>query len=234
MTQQSENTHIEISPAILYWGTPVCLVATTNPDGSSNIGPISSVFWLGHSCIIGIAAGSQTTANIKRTGACTLNLPSDSMRGNVNALANTTGSNPVPDWKAERGYNHVQDKFGHARLTPIPSITVNSPGIAECPVVMEAQLINEHAMFKDQQFHGAILVFELRISKIRIHRELKLDGYEHRIDTDKWKPLIMMFREFYGLRDRKLVESVLHRTDEETFRFLTGTTVTNDAVRKTE
>ncbi|KIW02069.1 uncharacterized protein PV09_06564 [Verruconis gallopava] len=205
----------EISPAILYWGTPVCLITTTNPDGSHNIGPIPSIFWLSHSCMIGLDASSQTTGNIQRNGHCTLNLPSDDMKHAVNAIARTTGSSPVPDSKQVRGYTHVKDKFRCANVTPLPSLKIASPGITECPVVMEAELVNTHKMFKGLPIFGGILVFELRIVNVRIHRGLKLDGYQNRVDAEKWKPMIMMFSELYGLREGKLVESKLAKIEEE-------------------
>ena len=39
--------HQSIEPAILYFGTPVVLVSTLNEDGSANLAPMSSAFWLG-------------------------------------------------------------------------------------------------------------------------------------------------------------------------------------------
>ncbi len=39
--------HETIDPAILYFGTPVVLVSSTNEDGSPNLAPISSAWWLG-------------------------------------------------------------------------------------------------------------------------------------------------------------------------------------------
>lgn len=68
--------HLVSEPPILYFGTPVVLVSTVNEDGSVNLAPISSVFWLGWRCMIGISAFSKTTANLLRTGECVLNLPS--------------------------------------------------------------------------------------------------------------------------------------------------------------
>lgn len=224
MTQAFQSTHVDISPAILYWGTPVCLITTTNPDGSYNIAPMSSIFWLGHSCMIGLETGSQTTRNIQRSGYCTLNLASDSMKDAVNALARTTGSYPVSDGKSARGYTYVKDKFAHANLTTLPSEISSTPGIAECPVVMEAELVGEHSMFKGRPTAGACLSFELHITRIQITPDLKLEGHKNRIDTDKWKPMIMMFSELYGLRNGKVTESVLARIDEELYRPFTGTT----------
>ncbi|WP_341772710.1 hypothetical protein [Burkholderia gladioli] len=39
--------HVTAHPSILYFGTPVALLATVNADGSHNLAPMSSVFWLG-------------------------------------------------------------------------------------------------------------------------------------------------------------------------------------------
>ena len=62
--------HKRSEPEILYFGTPVVLISTCNEDGTYNIAPISSVFWLGWRCVIGISAFSKTTENIKRNGYC--------------------------------------------------------------------------------------------------------------------------------------------------------------------
>ena len=83
--------HKTIDPAILYWGTPVVLVSSLNEDGSTNIAPMSSAWWLGRSCMLGFGARSKTPANILRTGECVLNLPSADLVGAVNSLARTTG-----------------------------------------------------------------------------------------------------------------------------------------------
>src|SRR5260363_316534 len=68
--------HATIEPGILYFGTPVVLVSTVNADGSFNLAPMSSAFWLGWRCMLGLAAGSKTPQNMRRTGECVLNLPS--------------------------------------------------------------------------------------------------------------------------------------------------------------
>lgn len=36
------RSHVTIQPKILYYGAPVVLLATENPDGTTNISPISS------------------------------------------------------------------------------------------------------------------------------------------------------------------------------------------------
>ena len=121
--------HTTISPAILYWGTPVVLLTTENEDGTFNISPMSSVFWLAHRAVLGLDASSKTTENLLRTKQVVLNLPSEDMVDNVNAIARTTGSNPPPPWKQAVGYTFVKDKFAAAKLTPQSSDFISVPRI---------------------------------------------------------------------------------------------------------
>ena len=106
--------HCVTEPNILYFGTPVVLVSTLNEDGTANLAPISSAFWLGWRGVIGIAASSQTTRNLLRTGECVLNLPSSAQAHAVDRIARTTGTCPVPDGKRAKGYVYEPDKFGTA------------------------------------------------------------------------------------------------------------------------
>jgi flavin reductase (DIM6/NTAB) family NADH-FMN oxidoreductase RutF len=52
------------NPAILYFGTPAVLVSSLNPDGSANLAPMSSAWWLGWCCRLGFGARSATPQNI--------------------------------------------------------------------------------------------------------------------------------------------------------------------------
>lgn len=103
-----------IEPAILYWGTPVVLISTTNEDGTSNLAPISSASWLGRGCMLGLTGSAHSVANTRRTGECVLNLPSADMATAVDRIAKTTGSNPVPPDKAWLGFEYEADKKGQA------------------------------------------------------------------------------------------------------------------------
>ena len=105
-----------IDPAILYFGTPVVLISTLNEDGSPNLAPMSSAWWLGRRCMLGLGARSKTPQNLIRTGECVLNLPSNNLVEMVNRLALTTGSDPVPPHKAQKGYRLERDKFGPLRI----------------------------------------------------------------------------------------------------------------------
>lgn len=204
--------------SILYFGTPVVLISTTNPDGTNNLAPISSIFWLGWRAIIGISTFSKTTENIRRTGECVLNLPSVHQAAAVNRLALTTGTFPVPAGKAQKGYTHKTDKFNLAQLTPVQSETVNPPRVAECPVQMEAVMENFHGIAEDdEQQRGRLVTIELRIQRVYLDKLILMDGNPNRVDPNKWKPLIMNFQQFYGLGEQVHV-STLSSISEDLYR----------------
>ncbi len=212
------NEHVVIDPAILYFGTPVVLVSTTNPDGSANLAPMSSAWWLGKSAMLGFGARSHTPANLLRTGECVLNLPSVHQVAAVNRLARTTGSNPVPPHKIAMGYRHERDKFAAAGLTPLPSTLVGPPRAAECPVQLEAVLDGTHTLAEsDELRRGNLIAIEVRIVRVHVHEAIRMDGYAHRIDPRRWKPLIMNFCEFFGLGD-VVHHSTLAEIPEEVYR----------------
>lgn len=99
---------------------PVVVISTDNDneDGSANLAPMSSAFWLGWRCVPGLGAGSQTAHNLQRSRQCVLNLPSPAEVSHVNRLALTTGADPVPAIKAAHGYRHARDKFALRGFTP--------------------------------------------------------------------------------------------------------------------
>lgn len=210
--------HVQIDPAILYFGTPVVLVSSRNADGSANLAPMSSAWWLGRSCMLGFGARSATPANIQRTGQCVLNLPSVHEASLVNRLVRTTASDPVPPHKLAMGYEHEADKFARAGATAVPSVHVDVPRVAECPVQLEAELEAVHPMaVRDPLRRGGLVALELRIVAVHVAPHIRMAGHAHRVDPDAWRPLIMSFQRLYGLSDVP-VESELARIPEEAYR----------------
>ncbi|HET9438647.1 MAG TPA: flavin reductase family protein [Longimicrobiales bacterium] len=210
--------HSVIDPAILYFGTPVVLISSTNPDGTANLAPMSSAWWLGRSCMLGFGARSHTPANILRTGECVLNLPSVDQVAAVNRLARTTGSNPVPPHKVAMGYRHEADKFGIAGLTMLPADMVAAPRVAECPVHLEAVLEGTHALAaSDEQRRGNLIAIEVRVVRVHVDSSIRMAGHADRIDPRRWRPLIMNFCEFFGLGD-VIHHSTLAEIPESAYR----------------
>ena len=210
--------HTTIDPAILYFGTPVVLVSTLNPDGSPNLAPMSSAWWLGRSCLLGFGARSHTPANLLRQGECVLNLPSVAEVDAVDRLAKTTGSSPVPPHKQAMGYRHEPDKFGAAGLSPVASDLVAPPRVGECPVQLEAVLVGHHPLeAANPDRRGKLVAIEVRVVRVHVAESIRRPGTEHRIDPERWRPLIMSFTEFFGLGP-KLRRSTLATIPEEAYR----------------
>ncbi|WP_225725815.1 MULTISPECIES: flavin reductase family protein [unclassified Nocardia] len=196
-------THTEIEPNILYFGTPVVLIATCNEDGSPNLAPMSSAFWPGWRAVLGMGMRSKTVQNLRRTGECVLNLPSDALAAHVDRLALTTGCDPVPESRAKRGYRYEPDKFGISGLTPVASETVAPPRVAECPVALEASVTALHPLAADDpEQHGNVAIIEARVLRVHVHDDIRMAGTADRIDPDAWRPLIMSFQQLYGLGPR--------------------------------
>jgi flavin reductase (DIM6/NTAB) family NADH-FMN oxidoreductase RutF len=190
--------HTVIEPKILYFGTSVVLISTINEDGTPNLAPMSSAWWLNQSCMLGLSSKSQTVQNLIREQECVLNLPSIDLIPAVDRLTLLTGRNPVPESKAMRGYQHEADKFGIAGITQLPSQLVRAPRVKECPVHLEAKFVKLHP-FEEP---SSLVAIEVRIEKVHIEDYLLMDVNSDYIDPSKWNPMIMNFCEYFGLGEQ--------------------------------
>lgn len=190
--------HVEIEPKILYFGSPVVLISTMNEDGTPNLAPMSSAWWLNRSCMLGLSSKSQTVLNLVREGECVLNLPSIDLIPAIESLTLITGRNPVPASKAARGYRFEPDKFGLSKLTPLPSRDVKAPRVQQCPVHLEAKLIKVHP-FEEP---SSLVALEVHIEKIHVDQDLTMKDHSNYIDPSKWNPMIMNFCEYFGLSEQ--------------------------------
>ncbi|HRD96108.1 MAG TPA: flavin reductase family protein [Rubrivivax sp.] len=209
--------HRAIEPAIHYRGTPVVLISSLNEDGSTNLSPISSAWWLGWSCMLGLDASSKTVENMCRAKACVLNLPSHAMATQVNGLAWTTGSRDLPMHKKLLGYRHEPDRFTRAGLTRAPLAASWPDAVAECPVQLEGEVVQVQPFAAtDARLPVAAVAVEVRLLRMHVEESLLVDGCPHRIYADRWHPMIMSFRHLFGRGD-KLEKSSLAREPEEAY-----------------
>ncbi len=184
--------HVELQPSVLYFGTPVTLVSTVNEDGSANLAPISSSWYLGHNAVIGVGEGNQTLDNLRRHGECVLNLPSAAQHVAVERLAPLTGRREVPAEKQAR-YRYEPHKFAAAGLTEQASVVVMPPRVRECPVQLEAVVSQRH-----DAAGGGFAVVELRVVRVHVTPELVVPGTQH-VDVTGWRPLFYVFRHYMAL-----------------------------------
>ncbi|MER5813329.1 flavin reductase family protein [Streptomyces sp. NPDC002033] len=186
--------HVVPGLKVLYFGTPVVLISTLNEDGTANLAPVSSAWWLGQSCMLGLGDSAQTTANLLREGECVLNLPSSAMVDAVDRVALTTGRPAVPDHKAKQGYRYEPDKFATAGLTEQASDLVRAPRVAQCPVQLECAVVSAHPFGGPEPDATA---FEVAVLRAHVEEDLVIPG-THYVDPLGWDPLIMKFCEFFG------------------------------------
>ncbi|TQK17712.1 flavin reductase (DIM6/NTAB) family NADH-FMN oxidoreductase RutF [Microbacterium sp. SLBN-154] len=220
MTSDSHQIreHIRLDPAILYFGTPVAVLSTVGNDGAPNLAPMSSVFWLGSTAVLGLGTRSKTAQNLLSTREVVISLPSVDQVDAIDRLALTTGRDPVPDAKAGVGYRFVADKFEWANLTPVPSDTVAPPRVAEFPVALEGRVVAAHGLERAEPTDdGKSAVFEIAVRAVHVHPALRAPGYQDRIDPTRWRPLVMSFQRFFGLSE-EVHFSRLARIDEEWYR----------------
>ncbi|CAM4514614.1 flavin reductase (DIM6/NTAB) family NADH-FMN oxidoreductase RutF [Paenibacillus endophyticus] len=196
--------HKVIKPKVLYFGTSVVLISTLNEDGTPNLAPMSSAWWLNQSCMLGLSSKSQTVQNLIREQECVLNLPSIDLIPAINRLTLLTGRNPVPESKLLRGYQYQADKFGIAELTELPSQCVRAPRVKECPVHLEATLVKLHP-FEEP---SSLVSIEVRIDRVHIEDDLLKDSNSNHVDPSKWHPIIMNFCEYFDLTEQLSVSKL--------------------------
>jgi flavin reductase (DIM6/NTAB) family NADH-FMN oxidoreductase RutF len=202
--------HKTIEPTILYFGTPVAIISSLNEDGSPNLAPMSSAWWLGWSCMLGLGQMGQTSDNLIRERECVINLPSADLVSHVDRLAMTTGKNPVPEKKRGWGYRHEPQKFAVSGFTAMPSEVVRPPRIRECPIQLEGIVHDVRPFGKNVSANA----FEVHVVKLHVEESLLVPGSDPgrpHIDPTRWRPLIMTFCRFFGtggeLHPSRLAES---------------------------
>ncbi|MFJ9606048.1 flavin reductase family protein [Kitasatospora sp. NPDC101176] len=179
---------------VLYFGTPVVLIGSRNEDGSANLAPMSSAWWLGQSCVLGLGNSSQTSQNLRREGECVLNLPSSVLVDAVDRLALLTANPHITEYRQRQGYRHERRKFAAAGLTEQASELVRAPRVAECPVQLECRL--EAAV--PLAGNPGCTAFEVTVVRAHVEESLIVPGTDHYVDPLGWDPLIMKFCEFFG------------------------------------
>lgn len=201
-TPPPPKEQIEIAPSILYFGTPVALVTTVDEVGQPNITPMSSVWALGDRLVLGLSQSSAGARNLQRAGECVVNMACAGQWASVEAISRTTGRADVPEYKREIGYDYEPDKFSLGGFTALPAVDVRAPRIAECPLQFEARVVSRHAaVHVEGNEEPGFVIFETLVLRTHAHREIVRPGTQ-RIDTSAWKPLLYVFRHYFGTGPR--------------------------------
>jgi hypothetical protein len=78
-------------------------------------------------------------------------------------------------------------------------------------------LVAERPLDEGGALEGFLTTFEMRVHRIHVEDSILMEGHEHRIDPDKWRPLLFNFQEFYGVGSR-LHGSRMGEISEELYR----------------
>ena len=184
--------HVTITPAILYFGTPVVLLSTENENGSFNLAPMSSAWALDQMIVLGLGTAGQTAENLRNRHDLVINVPAPSQWQAVERLAPLTGRSPVPDDK-QGTFRFEQEKFAAAGLRPEPSELVRPPRVAECPLQMEARVADIRLGST-----GEFLIIQAQVLRVHADPCILVPESQH-IDPAQWSPLVYNFRHYYGL-----------------------------------
>src|SRR5689334_4188120 len=175
---------------MLYFGTPVILVSSLNRDGSTNIAPMSSAWWVGNTAMLGLSIHSQTVRNLQERPACVLNLVDATMVDAIDRLALLTGRPDVPEYKRARGYTHEADKFTAAGLTQACFGDGTPAGVAESPIQMEGRVQVIHPIDGPD---AGLRALEVAVLRTHVDEDLLMTGHRNYIDPLRWNPLFMKF-----------------------------------------
>ncbi|MFG1815046.1 flavin reductase family protein [Kribbella sp. NPDC049174] len=183
-----------VEPKVLYFGTPVVLISSRNPDGSTNLGPMSSAWWLGYTAMLGMSASSQTVKNLTERPEAVLNLVDPDMVAALDRIALLTGSTEMSDAKRTRGYRYEPDKFGAAGLTRAASDLVDVDAVLESPINLEGRIEAIHEVGGPESNLRAL---EMKIERVHVREDLLMSNDRY-IDPLRWDPLIMKFTEYFA------------------------------------
>ena len=181
-----------ITPSILYFGTPVILLSTENEDGTFNLAPMSSAWALGQVIVLGLGVEGQTAENLRHRPDLVINLPTPAQWPSVERIAGLTGRSPVPPGKLGT-FRYEPAKFTAAGLRPETADLVRPPRVAECPLQMEARVVELRAGAS-----GSFLIASAEVLKVHADPRIVVPGSQH-IDPARWSPLIYNFRHYFGL-----------------------------------
>lgn len=183
-----------VEPKILYFGTPVVLISSRNPDGTTNLGPMSSAWWLNYTAMLGMAVGSQTVQNLTERPDCVLNLVDPAMVAALDRIALLTGSQEMSEAKRARGYRYEPDKFAAAGLTRAPSDLVDVDAVQESPINLEGRI---EAIHQVGGADSSLRALEMTVQRVHVREDLLMNDDRY-IDPLRWDPLIMKFTEYFA------------------------------------
>ena len=159
-----------LTPAPMFFPTPVVLVSCVDETGKSNI---ITLAWVGvvnsEPPMVGISIrpGRFSHGCVSRSKEFVVNLPSEEMVRKVDACGILSG--------------RETDKFASMGWKQVPALKVRPPLIDECPVQMECRVRETVSLGSHDLFLGEI---------VALHVKEEVQKEKDRIDITKALPLV--------------------------------------------
>jgi flavin reductase (DIM6/NTAB) family NADH-FMN oxidoreductase RutF len=166
---------------------PIALTATLDPSGGRNLAPFSFFGAFGSNpsvvalspALRGMDATSKDTLrNVLHSGELTVSIVQHAMAEQMNI--------------ASAEYPPGVDEFEKAGLTPLPSVRVAPPGVAESPMILECKLLH-HVELGQKASSGNLLVVQVVL--FRVKREVLDEAGD--IDPAKMDQVARLGRDWY-------------------------------------
>lgn len=175
---------------------PIAFVSTVAEDGTYNLAPFS--FFIGLCSdppTLGVSVSHRgnrkkdTWSNAVYTGDFVVNVVTEEIAERMNVCSGE--------------YGPQVDEFRESRLTPVPSVKVRAPRVAESPINMECRLQQVVEVGRGQRY--GLLIGEVVYWHVR--DDLVKDG---KIDAAKLRPIGRLGGDLYT-RSREIFEMIRPR-----------------------
>ncbi|AOG60849.1 hypothetical protein SHELI_v1c09000 [Spiroplasma helicoides] len=182
----------KINSKTIYWGFPVCLITSIDENKITNITPISSIYNVNDTLMIGINVNSKAYANINLNKNIILNIIPENMWSQVENIAKYSSNID----NKNRLYTNEKDKIGKFKL--IQSHFDDIKYIDNSLIYIEAQ-------YNEKIVANGIANINYIVKNIYVKKDL-LDDDKYIIE-DKLDVIIYQFRNYKKLSKKVLGKS---------------------------
>jgi flavin reductase (DIM6/NTAB) family NADH-FMN oxidoreductase RutF len=109
-----------------------------------------------------------------------INLPNPNLWEKVERLVPFTGKRKVPKEEEKLGFRFENDEYGWSGLTPVASVSVQPDRILECPLQIEAKVMDT----KVPAYAPYFAVVATKVIHVHAHEDIVIDNCY--IDQNQW------------------------------------------------
>ncbi|AUB31239.1 flavin reductase [Spiroplasma floricola] len=183
----------KLNTKTLYWGFPIVVISSLNDKNKTDITPISSIYNVNDSIMIGLNISSKAYENIKLNKKAIINIVPDSMWSNIEKIAKYTAKK-TNDQKTK---NYIEDKTKEGNFN-----LLNSEHEIQ---FLEGTLLYIVVEYIDELVVNGIANICFNVKEIYVDAEL-LDENNYILD-DKFNILLYQFRKYKKINKESMGKS---------------------------